>query len=245
MGDDGHGSTGDAVAAAAAFRRAWGEASVLEAGLCSRRFLPRSKVDSPTRAVATDPPERSDVVVDGSARGLTSSNAVQRLACVLRRPRMPLRTAERLRSHCGQAQTAIRAMIRDHGPDLHFPGGAEGTRTPDPHTARLAIRSRTRRGADLTAGRPLASATRTAAPWQLDERDPVKAPLPASPAPPARPPAAPKSSQRGCAGAPLAGVRTGYEPTVDDSCQSLITVVIIVCIVAGQGLFVLLSEAEH
>ncbi len=49
-------------------------------------------------------------------------------------------------------------------------------------TARLAIRSRTRRGADLTAGRPLASAaTRTAAPWQLDERDPVKAPLPAPP----------------------------------------------------------------
>ncbi len=108
-------------------------------------------------------------------------------------------------------------------------------------TARLAIRSRTRRGADLTAGRPLASAaTRTAAPWQLDERDPVKAPLPAPPAPPD-----PKSSQRGCAGAPLSGVRTGYEPTVDDSCQSLITVVIIVCIGAGQGLFVLLSEAEH
>ena len=105
-------------------------------------------------------------------------------------------------------------------------------------TARLAIRSRTRRNADLTAGRPLASAaTRTAAPWQLDERDPVKAPLPAPPAP--------KSSQRGCAGAPLAGVRTGYERTVDDSCQSLITVVINVCNVAGQGLFVLLSEAEH
>jgi len=41
-----------------------------------------------------------------------------------------------LRTHCGRGRTAIRALIGDQGPDLHFRGGAEGTRTPDPHTAR-------------------------------------------------------------------------------------------------------------
>lgn len=42
-----------------------------------------------------------------------------------------------LRTHCGRDRTAIRALIGDQGPDLHFRGGAEGARTPDPHTARL------------------------------------------------------------------------------------------------------------
>ena len=60
-----------------------------------------------------------------------------------------------LRSHCGRGREPVRALINDQDLDLH--GGAEGSQTPDPHTARpmwgsAVIRCRTSR--EVRAGVP-------------------------------------------------------------------------------------------